>query len=96
VTRYQYRCPPHGAFDVSRPMGMALDRWPCPVCSSDAMRVFSAPMVSSVPRALISLVDRTEKTRDQPDIVTSLPRREPHRRTPMAPASPALQRLPRP
>jgi hypothetical protein len=77
-------------------MGQAADKLPCPVCNDEAVRVFSAPMVSRVPRALAASIDRAEKTRDEPEVVSSLPRRDPSQRTPMAPANPAFRRLPRP
>jgi hypothetical protein len=77
-------------------MGQAADKVPCPVCNVEAVRVFSAPNVSRAPRELVAAIDRTVKTRDQPEVVSSLPRRHPHRRTLMAPPNPALQRLPGP
>jgi len=82
--------------EVSQPMGQAADKVPCPVCHDEAVRVFSAPMVSRGPRALVTAIDRAEKTRDEPEVVSSLPRRDPSKRTPMAPANPAFRRLPRP
>jgi hypothetical protein len=45
---------------------------------------------------VVAAIDRTEKTRDEPEVVSSLPRRHPSKRTPIAPANPALRRLPRP
>jgi hypothetical protein len=77
-------------------MGHAADKMPCPVCDGEAVRVFSAPIVSRAPRGLVAAIDCTEKTRDEPDVVSSLPRPHPSKRTPMAPPNPAFQRLPRP
>ena len=77
-------------------MGQAAVRERCPVCDGEAVRVFSAPIVSRAPRGLVAAIDRTEKTRDEPEVVSSLPRRHPSKRTPMAPPNPAFQRLPRP
>jgi hypothetical protein len=53
-------------------------------------------MISLASRAVIATIDRTEKTREEPAVVSSLPARPRGRRTPMAPSNPALQRLPRP
>ena len=96
LARYEYRCARHGVLEVSRPMGQAADVWACPVCDDEAVRVFSAPMVSLAPRAMVAAIDRTEKTRDEPEVVSSLPRRHPSRQTLMAPPNPAFRRLPRP
>lgn len=93
---YEFRCERHGLQEVRQPMGQTLDAMPCPVCNDRAVRVFSAPMVSLAPRAVVAAIDRTEKTRDEPDVVTVLPRRDPSRRTPIVPSNPVLRRLPRP
>jgi hypothetical protein len=53
-------------------------------------------MVSFAPRALVAALDREEKSRYEPDVVTSLPRSGNRKATPMAPMTPALARLPRP
>ena len=61
------------------------------------MRVFTNPMVkSSVPRALVAALDHEEKTRYEPDVVTSIPASGNRKPTPMAPLTPQLARLPRP
>ncbi len=97
MTLYEYRCRDHGLTSVSLPMGTAPRSIACPVCSAPTERVFSAPMLmTSKSRRLASVIDRCEKSRDEPEVVTSLPPRDPHKRTPMAPANPALRRLPRP
>ena len=97
MTLYEYRCPEHGETSVSLPMGTAPPSVACPVCDSPAERVYHAPMLmTSRSSRRMSLIDRCEKTRDEPEVVTSLPRRDPQKRTPLAPANPALRRLPRP
>ena len=58
--------------------------------------MFSSPMVSFAPRELVAALDHAEKTKTDPDMVTSLPRRPKHERTPMAPLTPTLRKLPRP
>ena len=93
---YEYRCERHGVVEVSRPIGQATAKAPCPVCAVEAVRVFSAPIVSLAHRGRMAAIDRTEKSRDEPEVVSSLPRRPPSKRTPMAPPNPALQCLPRP
>jgi putative FmdB family regulatory protein len=93
---YEYRCEHDGMFEVSRPIGTAPTSIACPACASEAERVFHSPMVSFAPRRLVAALDHEEKTRTEPDVVTSLPPRPAHQRTPMAPLTPALRRLPRP
>lgn len=93
---YEYRCERDGAFDVMLPIGTAPASIACPVCASEAGRVFSSPMLSLAPPALVAALDHEEKTRYEPDVVTSLPPRPPHKRTPVLPLTPTLRRLPRP
>jgi hypothetical protein len=96
MAMYRYRCVVDGIFDVSRPMGMAGSGAPCPVCNSEAVRVFSAPMLLLAPRAIVAAIDNSEKTRDEPTVVSALPPRRACTRRPAAALNPALQRLPRP
>ena len=96
MRRYEYRCEQDGVFEVSRPLGSAPPAIACPTCASDAARVFSSPMLMSTPRELVVAIDHAEKTRHEPDIVTSLPPRPAHKRTPVLPLTPTLKRLPRP
>jgi putative FmdB family regulatory protein len=93
---YEYRCERDGSFEVTRPLGTAPESLACPVCAGDAGRVFSTPMLSLAPRALVAALDHEEKTRHEPDVVTSLPPAPAHRRTPVLPLTPTLKRLPRP
>ncbi|MGH2968901.1 MAG: FmdB family zinc ribbon protein [Solirubrobacteraceae bacterium] len=93
---YEYRCELDGPFEVMRPIGTAPTSIACPVCASEAERVFSRPMLSLAPRALVAALDHEEKTRYEPDVVTSLPPAPAHRRTPVLPLTPTLRRLPRP
>jgi putative FmdB family regulatory protein len=95
VTFYDYRCEEDGVFEIKRPLGAAPESIACPVCGSEASRVFSIPMLTSrAPRELVAAIDHAEKTRHEPDIVTSLP--PARRRTPVLPLTPSLRRLPRP
>jgi putative FmdB family regulatory protein len=95
VAIYEYRCEDHGAIEITRPIGTAPTSIACPSCANEAERVFSSPMVSFAPRELVAALDHEEKTKTDPDVVTSIPRRPMHERTPMAPLTPALKKLPR-
>lgn len=75
MVSYQYKCVADGVFEVSRPMGTASRRVPCPRCAREAQRVYSAPMFSVGRPDLMSLIERTEKSGDEPDVVTRLPPR---------------------
>jgi putative FmdB family regulatory protein len=91
---YEYRCERDGAFDISLPIGTAPSSVACPACADEAARVYTNPMVLSVPRALVAALDHEAKTRESPDIVTALPAGG--KRAPMARMTPALAKLPRP
>ena len=93
---YEYRCERDGPFEVTLPIGTAPASIACPSCANEAERVFSSPMVSFAPRELVAALDHEEKTKTDPDVVTSIPRRPTHERTPTAPLTPTLQKLPRP
>jgi len=93
---YEYRCERDGAFDVTRPIGTAPASVECPECAGEAVRVFSNPMVSFAPRALVAALDHEQKTRYEPEVVTSLPAKGNRRPAPMATLTPQLAKLPRP
>jgi putative FmdB family regulatory protein len=94
MATYEYRCEEDGAFEVTRALGTAPESVSCPACRSEARRVFSPPMLTSTPRAVVAAIDHAEKSRHEPDVVTSLP--PAHKRTPVLPLTPTLRRLPRP
>jgi putative FmdB family regulatory protein len=96
MARYEYACAADGAFELTLPLGTAPAASACPACGAEAARVFSAPMLKRMAPGLVAALDHSEKTREAPDVVTKLPPRPAHRRTPMAPLTPALRRLPRP
>jgi putative FmdB family regulatory protein len=97
VAFYDYRCEADGVFEVARPLGTAPGAIACPVCAGEATRVFTTPMLATTaPKELVSAIEHSEKTRDAPDIVTSLPPRAAHKRTPVLPLTPTLRKLPRP
>ena len=94
---YEYRCDQHGVFEIIRPLGTAPQSARCLECGSEARRVFSVPTVRSGSRtALLAAIDHAEKSRHEPDVVTSVPSTGKRRRTPVLPLTPTLRRLPRP
>ncbi len=96
MATYQYRCDQDGLVETALPIGTAPQELSCPACGGHARRVFSTPLLALADRRAMSLIDSTEKTRDAPDVVTSLPPRRRAGAPPTAPPFPALQRLPRP
>ena len=48
------------------------------------------------PRELVAALDRQERTRHEPEVVTSLPRAGHRKPAPMARMTPQLAKLPRP
>lgn len=70
---YRYRCGTDGLHDIHRPIGTAVDREPCPVCSEPSPRVFTPPMITRTPRGVTSAMDRAAKSADLPEVVRSLP-----------------------
>jgi putative FmdB family regulatory protein len=93
---YEYRCDRDGAFEVSGPLGAPPESAACPACSRDGRRVFSKPMLLRAPRELVAAIDKAEKSRYEPEVVTSLPPAGARKRTPVLPLTPTLRRLPRP
>jgi hypothetical protein len=45
---------------------------------------------------VVAAIDKAEKSRHEPEVVTSLPPAPAHKRTPVLPLTPTLRRLPRP
>lgn len=94
---YEYRCDQDGEFEVNRPLGTAPESVACPVCGTEARRVFSVAMVRCGSRpAVFAAIERAEKTRHEPEVVTSVPSAGAKRPVRMAQMTPALARLPRP
>ena len=96
IAVYVYRCPEHGPTETRCAMGAATAVVACPVCGAAAGRVFTAPRLSFGSPARRALIERTERTSEQPDVV-AVPPPGPHagRRADVV-RNPALSRLPRP
>ena len=93
---YQYRCDEHGIVEATRPIGTAPPELECAACGRSARRSYTSPRLALADRRASALLDRTERTRDVPDVVTAPPPRAPGRPRPLVRASPAQRRLPRP
>jgi hypothetical protein len=94
MATFLYRCPADGILEMRWPVGTAPSQVSCPECAGDARRVYTPPLVSGGSSPAMALIDRTERTRDEPEVVTSMP---PHGHAPRrTELNPAWQRLPRP
>ncbi len=92
---YEYRCDQDGLFDKTLPLGTAPESLPCAKCGNPARRVFSAPMFRSASRsAWTAAMDRADKSRHEPEVVSSLPSNGAPSRT--LALTPRLRGLPRP
>lgn len=91
---YEYRCPECGDFEVLLGMGAATRESDCPACGSTARRLMSAPGLSRAGTAAARLIESTEATAAEPDVVTAIPPGS--RRAPRTTANPLHRGLPRP
>ncbi|MEW2287484.1 FmdB family zinc ribbon protein [Streptomyces sp. NPDC047841] len=91
MATYEYSCSRCGSFDVKLPIGTAPTQWKCSRCNDAARRVYSSPAFASTSPAVAALRERSERSRENPEVVT----RVAGNATP-SPAHPALARLPRP
>lgn len=92
---YEYRCDRDGLFDRTLPLGTAPESVVCAKCGGAARRVFSAPMYrSATRRAWTAAMDHADKSRFEPEVVSSLPPTGASRRA--VPLNPKWSGLPRP
>lgn len=94
MATFVYRCPADGILEMRWPVGTAPSQVRCPACAEDARRVYTAPLVSGGSSPAMALIDRTQRTRDEPEVMTRLPSSGREQRRPDL--NPAWQRLPRP
>lgn len=95
MVTYEYQCGRDGPFDRHLPLGTAPETVPCPMCGQPAHRRLSAPRIVTGSRAAWTAAqDRADKSRFEPDVVTSLPPTGAPRRT--VALTPKLRGLPRP
>lgn len=94
---YEYQCDQDGVFEITRPMGTAPASITCSVCGGEATRIMSLPMLMSGSKSAWSAaVEHAEKSRYEPEVVTTLPSTGARRATKVLPLTPTLRGLPRP
>lgn len=70
MVTYLYRCSAHHETDLRAPMGQAPTSTDC-ACGRSTHRVFTAPMVRSLPRAQERVRDAARRSAEQPEIATA-------------------------
>jgi hypothetical protein len=96
IAVYVYRCPEHGRTETNCAMGAATAVVACPMCGAVAGRVFTAPRLALGSPVRRALIERTERSREQPDVVSAPPPGPGARQRADLSRNPALRRLPRP
>jgi putative FmdB family regulatory protein len=95
MATYTYRCTVDGPVDVRRPIGTAPVTISCPTCGAPSKRVITSPMLGFADPVRMALIDRTESSRDEPKVVSSIPA-VPRRGRATPRPDPRTARLPRP
>lgn len=94
---YEYQCVEDGVFEINRPIGTAPAAVVCALCGHEAARIVSAPrLVTRGRSAWRAAMDRAEKSRYEPQVVSSVPSAGARSRTRVLPLTPTLRGLPRP
>ncbi|SFN18350.1 putative regulatory protein, FmdB family [Pseudonocardia ammonioxydans] len=73
MATYTYRCAADGPVDVRRPIGTAPASVACPACGAPAPRMITPPLLGLADRGRMAAIDRSERSRTEPDVVTSIP-----------------------
>ncbi|MBP3035164.1 zinc ribbon domain-containing protein [Arthrobacter sp. zg-ZUI100] len=68
---YAYHCPECSDFEFSCPMGSAPGSLPCPACGAPSPRRFTAPNLSRTSSSAYQLIERTQRSAAEPDVVRS-------------------------
>ena len=93
---YEYRCPACSIFEVISPMGAASDLQSCPTCGHLARRKMSVPNLSKTGSAAFQLIDSSERSASEPQVVSgALPGNPKRPRQPFT-SNPLHSKLPRP
>ncbi|WCI08862.1 zinc ribbon domain-containing protein [Arthrobacter sp. OVS8] len=95
MATYEYRCSDGSLFEDSFPIGEAPDALPCPSCGKPSRRLISAPHLSKAGSPAFRLIDSTNRSAAEPEVVNS---RIPGTRRRVQPYSsnPLHRKLPRP
>jgi putative FmdB family regulatory protein len=92
---YEFACPDCGPVEAFYSMGSAPDNIDCPGCGGRARRQLSAPRLSIASTSAFRLLDATEKSAHEPQVVSGSLPASPRRATPVS-TNPLHRKLPRP
>ena len=95
MATYEYRCSDGSLFEASHPIGSAPATLACPSCGGPSRRVFSAPHLSRAGSGAFRLLDSTQRSAAEPEVVNSRIAGRP-RRAQQYSSNPLHQTLPRP
>ena len=93
---YEFACPGCPPIEAYFPMGSAPESIDCPECGGRASRVFSAPYLSVSGRAAFKLIDSTQRSAHEPQVVTGALPQTTWKCTATITSDPLHRKLPRP
>jgi putative FmdB family regulatory protein len=80
MATYLFRCPDCSVFEVVIPMSSLRPTHPCPSCTGESRRVWTAPALATTPAALHRAVDAADASAEAPQVVRSIPAGRPRPR----------------
>ena len=93
---YEFACPGCRPIEAYFPMGSAPESIACPECGGRAARVFSAPYLSISGRAAFKLIDSTQRSAHEPQVITGALPQTTREHMARITSHPLHRRLPRP
>jgi putative FmdB family regulatory protein len=96
VALYEFACPGCRPIEAYFPMGSAPESIDCPDCGGRASRVFSAPYLSVSGRAAFKLIDSTQRSAHEPQVIDGALAHNKWKRAPTISSHPLHLKLPRP
>ncbi|SFE81502.1 FmdB family zinc ribbon protein [Blastococcus tunisiensis] len=92
MATYVFRCPSCSDFDVIQPMSSLTPTHPCPSCTAESHRVFTAPHLATIAPGLHRAIGAADASAEAPQVVRSIPDGAPRPRSrrwnPMTGAAP--------
>ena len=93
---YRFACPGCRPIEAYFPMGRAPESIDCPECGGRAPRVFSAPYLSVSGRAAFKLIDSTQRSAHEPQVIDGALPQTTRKHAPTITSHPLHRKLPRP
>lgn len=93
---YAFRCASGDHFDAHYSINDVPSTTTCPSCAGPAKRVMTAPHLSKAGTSAYGLIERSERSAHEPDIVQGRPPGAPRKAGGGITMNPLHQKLPRP